>query len=235
MLRGTFQWPCPCGEPLPALTGAPPTLAGSSGWVSCGVTAPPFCVLMHTKFCLCPPRLESLVPSVLWKACDQIPLALKARFPGDSQSLCWIPRLGFRTFVIVGELLWCYCSPVCGSPTWQVWDLILLWLRPSYCLAAASSLSLDVGYLFLVGSNILLSIVVQQVIAILVLLPEEISTHPSTLPSWAGRPLVFYIYLCCYFCQCFLLHHMNSSYYVEVCFILTWKVCPLVFLVGQDH
>ena len=151
MLRGTFQWPCPCGEPLPALTGAPPTLAGSSGWVSCGVTAPPFCVLMHTKFCLCPPRLESLVPSVLWKACDQIPLALKARFPGDSQSLCWIPRLGFRTFVIVGELLWCYYSPVCGSPTWQVWDLILLWLHLSYCLIEASSLSLDMGYLFFCG------------------------------------------------------------------------------------
>ena len=47
MPRGTFlacccQCPCPCGEPLPthSTTGDPPTLAGSSGSVACGVTAP---------------------------------------------------------------------------------------------------------------------------------------------------------------------------------------------------
>ena len=47
MPRGTFlacccQCPCPCGEPLPthSTTGNPPTLAGSSGSVACGVTAP---------------------------------------------------------------------------------------------------------------------------------------------------------------------------------------------------
>ena len=36
----------------------------------------------------------------------------------------------------------------CGSPTRLVWNLILLWLCPSYCLAAASSLSLDVFIFF---------------------------------------------------------------------------------------
>ena len=36
-------------------------------------------------------RLESLFPSVSWEVYDQILLALKARFPGDPQSLCWIP------------------------------------------------------------------------------------------------------------------------------------------------
>ena len=55
-------------------------------------------MLMCAKFCVCPPGLESLLPSVLWKFCNQIPLALKARFPGDSQSLCWIPRLGSLTW-----------------------------------------------------------------------------------------------------------------------------------------
>ena len=45
---------------------------------------------------------------------------------------------------------------------WQVWGLILTWFCPSYRLAGASPLSMDVGYLFLVGSNILLSMVVQQ-------------------------------------------------------------------------
>ena len=40
----------------------------------------------------------SLFPPVLWKSCNQIPLALKVRFPGDSQSLFWTPRLGSLTW-----------------------------------------------------------------------------------------------------------------------------------------
>ena len=63
-----------------------------------------------------------------------------------------------------------------------VWDLILSWLCPSYCLTVASSLSLDVEYHFLVGSGILLAMVVQQLV-ILVFSQEEMSAHPSTLPS----------------------------------------------------
>ena len=51
-------------------------------------------VLVHARFCLCPPRLESLFPPVLWKSCNQIPMAFKAIFPGGSQSLCQVPRLG---------------------------------------------------------------------------------------------------------------------------------------------
>ena len=59
--------------------------------------------------------------------------------------------MGFRTFTTAWELLWYYCFPVCGSPTRWVWDLILSWLHPSYCLAEASSLSLDVEHLFFGG------------------------------------------------------------------------------------
>ena len=98
--RGTFwtsccQCPCLCGEPLPthASTGGPPTLAGSFGSVSCGVTAPFLWVLVHRRFRLCPARLESLFPSVLWKFYNQISLAFKGRFPGDSQPLRCTPRL----------------------------------------------------------------------------------------------------------------------------------------------
>ena len=94
MPKGTFpdsccQLPRSCGEPLPtASTGDPPTLAGSFGSVSCGVTAPFLWVLVHARLCLCPPRLKSLFPSVLQKSCDQIPVAFKTRFPRpkDSQS-----------------------------------------------------------------------------------------------------------------------------------------------------
>ena len=85
----------PCGDPLPthSSTGGPPILADSFGSVSCGATASLW-VLVCTKFCLCPPKLESLYPLVLWKSYNQISLALKARFPGDSQPLCQIHRLG---------------------------------------------------------------------------------------------------------------------------------------------
>ena len=100
MQRATFptcccQRPHPCGEPLQtyASTRDPPTLAGSFGSVVCGVSAPFLWVLVNTRFCLCPPRLESLFSPVLCKSYNQIPLAFKVRFPGDSQALCWIPRL----------------------------------------------------------------------------------------------------------------------------------------------
>ena len=59
-------------------------------------------VLVCTRFCLCPPRVSD--SPVLWKFCNQVLLTFKVRFPGDSgdlnlripgdsQSLCWIPRL----------------------------------------------------------------------------------------------------------------------------------------------
>ena len=35
-----------------------------------------------------------LISPVPWKFCNQIPLAFKVKFPGGSQSLCQIPRLG---------------------------------------------------------------------------------------------------------------------------------------------
>ena len=58
------------------------------------------------------------------------------------------PLMGLRTFPAVQELLWSHCSPICGSPTWRVWDLILTRLRTSVRLVVASPLSLDMGYLF---------------------------------------------------------------------------------------
>ena len=38
--------------------------------------------------------LPQSVSPVLWKFCNQIPLASKVKFPRDSLSLCQIPRLG---------------------------------------------------------------------------------------------------------------------------------------------
>ena len=56
--------------------------------------------------------------------------------------------MGLRNITIVGEFLQYYCPPVCGSLTEPVWDFILSGLCPSYHLAVASSLSLEMGYLY---------------------------------------------------------------------------------------
>ena len=61
-----------------------------------------------------------------------------------------------------------------------------LWFQtlcPSYSRVGASPLPLDMVYLFLVGSNILLSMVVQWLVAVLEFLQEKMSTCPFTLPS----------------------------------------------------
>jgi len=51
-----FQ-PCSRLPPTHASAGDSSTLIGMSGSVSCGVTAPFFWVLVHTRFCFCPPRV----------------------------------------------------------------------------------------------------------------------------------------------------------------------------------
>ena len=51
----------------------------------------------------------------------------------------------------------------------------------------ASPLSLDIGYPLEGVSNILLSMVVQQLLVILVFSQEKMSLHLSTLPSWRIR------------------------------------------------
>ena len=55
--------------------------------------------------------------------------------------------------------------------------------HPSYHLVEAYSLPLDMGYIFLVGSNILLLMVVLQQVAILQFSQGRMCACPSTLPS----------------------------------------------------
>jgi len=158
MPRNSFQdCCCQCshlhGRQLPThtSTGNPPTLAGRSGSACFGVTISFPWILMHTRFCLCPPRVESLFPYscvsptgptgvwrlILWG----FPVPLLDPQAGKSD-------MRLRTFTTVGELLWYYCSPDCILPTQQIWYLILSCLHPSYHLFAASSLTLDMVILF---------------------------------------------------------------------------------------
>ena len=121
-----------------ACTGGPPTLGGRSGSVSYGVTAPFPWVLF---------------PPVLCKSCNQIPVAFRVRFPGDSQSLFWSPRLGSLTWGSEPlqqweEFLGIITLQSVGRPPGGYGIWFLTCSNPPCFFAAASSLSLDVGHLF---------------------------------------------------------------------------------------
>ena len=67
----------------------------------------------------------------------------------------------------------------------SIWvlGLILNMILPLLPSSWASPLPLDMRYLFLVGSNILLLMVFPQWVAVLQFLQEKMCAHPSTLPS----------------------------------------------------
>ena len=73
----------------------------------------------------------SLFPPDLSKSCKQFPLGFKNLILYELLLLLPDPQfgkpdVGLRSFTPVGRLLWYKCSPVCESPTQQLWDLILL-------------------------------------------------------------------------------------------------------------
>ena len=123
---------CPCGEPQPppASSGDPPTLAGRSVSVSPRVTAP-FPGSRCTRYFVC--ALQSGVSA------SPSPVEFLQSNPTSFQSMILYefllllpepqvrkPDVWLRTFTAVGGLLWYKCSPVCESPTLQLWDLIFL-------------------------------------------------------------------------------------------------------------
>ena len=98
-------------------------------------------VLVHTRPCMCPPRVEFLFPPVLWNSCNQASLAFKARFSGASSSCCQTSRQGSLTWGSIFSLLWeSFCGIIISS-LWTahlvVWDLILSQLHPSYHFVVA--------------------------------------------------------------------------------------------------
>ena len=143
----------------PASSGDPPTLAGRSGSVSYGVSAPSPWVLMHTLLCVCRPRVESPFPPALSKSCSQIPLAFKDWFSRNSSSHCQTPRLGSLTWSSQPSLHWVdfcgisvlrfvshpprgygilfYCD--CAPPTVSLWLLLCLWNGVTFWWVPVSS------------------------------------------------------------------------------------------------
>ena len=107
------------------------------------------------KVLFVPSKTGVSVSSSPVKSCSQIPLVFKVIFPGDSQSffrsLGCEARRGVENLHDSGRTCLVLLFSSLYITHWQVWDLIVSWLPPSYCLAAASSWSLDVGYLFFGG------------------------------------------------------------------------------------
>ena len=138
------------------------------------------------RLCMRTLRVESLFHLVLWKACDQTLLAFIVKFSGDSSFRCWTPgsRVGSLMWGSELSLLCLNCFPPFEPSTLWIWSFSLLWLCPSCNLTENSSLSLDAGYPFLVGSSISLVMVVQW--WFWCFQKEVVSSCPTTVPSWAN-------------------------------------------------
>ena len=136
MPRSPFQhcyWQCPLSHDEPLVTHTSmrdsPTLAGRSHSVFYGVTAP-FPWAWNTQDLVCALHRYSLCFPSGVEVMLLNPTGLQSHIPWgfpvpleDSQA--GKPDMGLKTFTIVGELLWYYCSPICGLPTQWVWNLIL--------------------------------------------------------------------------------------------------------------
>ena len=193
---------CPHSEPQLCLPPPPTTVQENLLYQQVGLTqaqalmkpllTPPW-FLMYMRPCVWPSKVEFLFSSVLQsnptdlqsQILWELLFALPDTQPGK-------PDVGLRTFALFEKPLPCNSFPVRGSPTWGLWDLILSWLCPFYCLTAVSSLSLDLGCLFWqvpVGFLLLLLLLVVHWLAVMLMFPYEVWPCPSVLPS-SGATLV---------------------------------------------
>ena len=81
---------------------------------------------------------------------------------------------------------------------WRVWGLILIVILPLLQSCWGFSFALGCGVSFLLGSNILLLMVVQQWVVILEFSQEKMSACPSTPPSWTK---CYSLGVVCSFCR----------------------------------
>ena len=149
---------------------------------------------MHTLLCVCPPRVESLFPPVLFKSCNQIPLAFKVWFCRNFSSHCPTPRLGSLTWGSEPSLQWVdFCGiivlqSVSHPPAVMGFDFtVIASLLPSHC---GFSFVFGCEVSFLVSSSVFLLMSVQQLVVILAFSQEGVRAHPSTLPSWFRAPVI---------------------------------------------
>ena len=194
------QCPQPCSGPLPthAFVGDSWTLMGKSRTVSCGVTAPFSSVLVYRRF-VC------VLQESVSQSCVSSGSSMAGLMTTSSKRAYAIPRSAVPRALSLQQStadrtssrntqtqFWLSLCGVSGSwwaqglfePSehlWQLWGLFLNMISPLLPSSGASPLPLEM-YLFLVGSNILLSTAVQQQVVILEFLQEKMSAHPATLP-----------------------------------------------------
>ena len=89
-------WPCSRLPLTQASARDSWTLTGKSGSLVGSLLLSPGSWCIQGFVC----ALQGSVSPVLFKYCNQIPLASKVKFPGDFQSLCQIPRLGNLLWVL---------------------------------------------------------------------------------------------------------------------------------------
>ena len=145
---------------------------------------------MHMLLCVCPPRMESLSPSHV-EVLQSNPTSLQSWFSRNSSSHCQTPRLGSLTWGSELPLQWVdFCDisvlhfvshPPSSFGIWFYCDCAPL--LPSHC---GLSFVFGCGVSFLVSSSVFLLMTVQQLVVILVLLQEGVSTRPPTPPSWTN-------------------------------------------------
>ena len=144
------QFPQLCSRPPPTHTSAGDswTLTGKTGSVSYGVTAPFSWVLVHTRFCLCPPQVCFPVLCTFWRLFggvngDLLQEGLCHTQVCCTQSLCPCNR-PLLTRTSSGDSHTRFCLSLCGisgswctqgmfEPSeglWQVWGLILNVISP---------------------------------------------------------------------------------------------------------
>ena len=145
------QCPWPCSRPLLTHTSTRDswTLTGKSGSVSCGVTAPSSWVLVHTRFCLCLPRVCFPVLCKFWrlygglmltssKRAYAIPMSAEPRAPVPVAGHCWpmpLQEILKHSKAGLAQFLWgllvgtrFFCEP--SEHLWWVWGLILNVILP---------------------------------------------------------------------------------------------------------
>ena len=158
------QCPQPCSRPplTHASTGDSWTLTGKSGSVSCGVTAPFSWVLVHTRFCLCPPRVYFPVLCKFWQLYGGVNGDLLQEGLCHTQVYCTqspCPHSSpLLTHTSTGDTQTQFCLSLCGvsgswctqglfEPSehlWWVWGLILNAILPLLASCRGFSFALAV-------------------------------------------------------------------------------------------
>ena len=112
------------------------TLMGMSGSVSCGVTALFSWVLVHTRFCLCPPRVfsQSCVSSggsmaglmaTSSKRAYAIPRSAAPRAAAPEAGHCWSVPSQETPKHSSGQSLWGLCVLVWTRFVWALWAYLV--------------------------------------------------------------------------------------------------------------